>query len=38
VISMERLGSRMVAEDISPQSAGELPQLALISGFRKYTS
>jgi heterodisulfide reductase subunit C len=38
LIGMERSGSRMDAGQISPEWAGEVPQLALIGGFRKYTT
>jgi hypothetical protein len=37
VIKMERSGSQMQANDVSPEMAAELPQLAIIGGFRKFS-
>ena len=37
VVAMERNGSRMETSQISPDLAGEVPQLALIGGLRKYS-
>jgi hypothetical protein len=38
LIRMERAGSKLVTTEISPEMAGEIPQLALIGGFRKYST
>ena len=38
LISMERSGSHIEADQISPEWVSEVPQLALIGGFRKYTT
>jgi heterodisulfide reductase subunit C len=38
VIWMERSGSHIDAAQIPPELAAEAPQLALIGGFRKYTT
>ncbi len=38
LIQMERSGSRMDADQVSPDWVSELPQLALIGGFRKFTT
>jgi heterodisulfide reductase subunit C len=37
LIHMQRNGNEMETTQISPEMAGEVPQLALIGGFRKYT-
>jgi heterodisulfide reductase subunit C2 len=38
LIAMQRNGNRMQAEDLSPEVLGEIPQLAIIGGFRKYST
>lgn len=38
VIHMEKNGSEMDATRLSPEMVGEVPQMALIGGFRKYTA
>jgi heterodisulfide reductase subunit C len=38
LIAMERQGNRLRATDITSQVATELPQLAIIGGFRKYST
>ncbi|RPI23730.1 MAG: heterodisulfide reductase [Chloroflexota bacterium] len=38
VISMERGGSHIQADNFSAEMVSELPQLALIGGFRKYST
>jgi heterodisulfide reductase subunit C len=38
LISMQREGDRLDAGKLSPEMVGEVPQLALIGGFRKLTS
>ena len=38
LIAMQRGGDRMDAEQLSAEMVGEVPQLALIGGFRKLTS
>jgi heterodisulfide reductase subunit C len=38
LISMERKGNRIETSDIPPEMVGEVPQLALIGGFRKYST
>lgn len=38
VINMQRNGDRMDASHLAPELIGEIPQLALIGGFRKLTS
>lgn len=37
-IQMQRKGNRMNAETIPAEMIGEVPQLALIGGFRKFTA
>jgi len=37
-ISMQREGDRMDASQLPSEMVGEVPQLALIGGFRKFTS
>jgi heterodisulfide reductase subunit C2 len=37
-ISMERGGNCLEVDQVSPEMMGELPQLALIGGFRKFTT
>ncbi|MFN3309717.1 MAG: 4Fe-4S dicluster domain-containing protein [Anaerolineales bacterium] len=36
-ISMERFGNVLDADHIAPEQAAEMPQLAIIGGFRKYS-
>jgi heterodisulfide reductase subunit C len=38
LVAMERNGSHIETGQIAPEWAGEVPQLALIGGFRKYTT
>jgi len=38
LISMERSGDQMETSELSQEMLGELPQLAIIGGFRKYTT
>jgi len=38
VIQMEKNGSEMDTTHISPEMIAEVPQMALIGGFRKYTA
>ena len=38
LIKMQESGDHMDANQVSPEMAGEVPQLALIGGFRKFTS
>ena len=38
LIGMQRSGDRMETSQVSPEMAGEVPQLALIGGFRKFTT
>ncbi len=38
LISMERRGNQMEAAQLSEEMISEAPQLALISGFRKYST
>lgn len=38
LIKMQRAGDRMDGSQLPPELAGEVPQLALIGGFRKFTS
>jgi heterodisulfide reductase subunit C len=38
LLSMQHSGDRMEVGQLSPEMVGELPQLALIGGFRKFTS
>lgn len=37
ILSLEKEGSRMNSEALPPDLLEELPQLAIIGGFRKYT-
>lgn len=37
ILEMERQGNHIQSTEISPDQVEELPQLALIGGFRKYT-
>ncbi len=37
-LAMQKSGSHMDSGMITPEIAGELPQLAIIGGFRKYSS
>jgi heterodisulfide reductase subunit C len=37
-ISMQRHGDRMHANQLSADTVGEVPQLALVGGFRKFSS
>jgi heterodisulfide reductase subunit C2 len=38
LIQMEKNGSEMYPSHLSPEMVGEVPQMALIGGFRKYTA
>jgi heterodisulfide reductase subunit C2 len=38
IIQMERKGSQLEPADLSPKRVAEMPQLALISGYRKYST
>lgn len=38
LIGMQREGDRMDASELPSEMVGEVPQLALIGGFRKFTS
>jgi heterodisulfide reductase subunit C2 len=38
LIAMERKGNRIESSDLPPEMVGEVPQLALIGGFRKYST
>jgi heterodisulfide reductase subunit C2 len=38
LIHMEKNGNEMDAARLSPEMVGEVPQMALIGGFRKYTA
>jgi heterodisulfide reductase subunit C len=38
IIKMEKVGNRLDADAISPELASEVPQLAIIGGFRKFTT
>jgi heterodisulfide reductase subunit C len=38
LIAMERKGNRLESSDIPPEMVGEVPQLALIGGFRKFST
>ena len=38
VIKMQRSGNQMESTTLAPEMVGEVPQLALIGGFRKYTT
>jgi len=38
LVSMERRGNRMEAAQVPEEMVDEVPQLALIGGFRKYTT
>jgi heterodisulfide reductase subunit C len=38
LISMQRSGDRMETNQLPPEMVGEVPQLALIGGFRKFTT
>lgn len=38
VIHMQKSGSEMDTTQLSPDLVGEVPQMALIGGFRKYTA
>jgi len=37
-ITMERGGNCLEVDQVSPEMMGEMPQLALIGGFRKFTT
>lgn len=37
-IALERGGNQLEPTDLDPEMVGELPQLAIIGGFRKYTT
>jgi len=38
IIRMEKVGNRLDADAISPELASVVPQLAIIGGFRKFTT
>lgn len=38
VVHMQKSGSEMDTTQLSPDLVGEVPQMALIGGFRKYTA
>jgi heterodisulfide reductase subunit C2 len=38
LIAMERKGNRIETNELSTEMVGEVPQLALIGGFRKYST
>jgi heterodisulfide reductase subunit C2 len=38
LIAMERSGNRIESNELPPEMVGEVPQLALIGGFRKYST
>ena len=38
LIAMERNGNRIETNELSPEMVGEVPQLALIGSFRKYST
>jgi heterodisulfide reductase subunit C2 len=38
IIKMQNSGNQIETAQISPEKIAELPQMALIGGFRKYTS
>ncbi len=38
IISLERSGNLLETSDISPELLAELPQLAIIGGFRKFST
>ena len=38
LVAMERKGNRIESSDLPPEMVGEVPQLALIGGFRKYST
>jgi heterodisulfide reductase subunit C2 len=38
LIAMERKGNRIESNELAPEMVGEVPQLALIGGFRKYST
>jgi heterodisulfide reductase subunit C len=38
LIAMERTGNRIQSNDLPSEMVGEVPQLALIGGFRKYST
>jgi heterodisulfide reductase subunit C len=38
LIRMQRSGDHMAASELPPEAVAEMPQLALIGGFRKFTS
>jgi heterodisulfide reductase subunit C2 len=38
LVAMERNGNRIESNDLPPEMVGEVPQLALIGGFRKYST
>lgn len=37
LMAMENKGSRIETDDLPPEMVGEVPQLAMIGGFRKYS-
>ena len=38
IISLQEDGNRLEADQISPERLAEMPQLAIIGGFRKYSA
>jgi heterodisulfide reductase subunit C len=38
LISMQQSGDRMETSQLSPEMVGEVPQLAIIGGFRKFST
>ncbi len=38
VIKMEKSGSQIQATQLSPEMVSEVPQMAMIGGFRKYSA
>ncbi len=38
LIAMTKKGDRMNASQVAPEALGEVPQLAIIGGFRKYST
>ncbi len=38
LVQMQRSGARLEVDELSPDQVSELPQIAVVSGFRKYHS
>ena len=38
LVAMQKNGDRMPVSDVSAEALGEMPQLAIIGGFRKFTT